>query len=247
MGQRVGELGEQVVVAEHAQPPLAPVELGADRPGEGHPVSGGAVTEHVVSGGLEPGLRVTGRRPGQPQSLGVAERRRLCSGAEVLEEQVVDHLTEEVLEVLHESGVGVGVTGDAEAAEHQVAELVGGGDGGAVEGPERRPQPLSALGPLLGRGVEEQGEEVGVGVGAIGVGKGALGVDELGADPLAQLLAGGPAEGDDQHLLQRGDALGDEAGHERPDRPGLAGARARLEQRGAGGQWAADVEDLLLS
>ena len=37
-------------------------------------------------------------------------------------------------------------------------------------------------------------------------------------------------------------ALGDVAGDQRGDGPGLAGAGARLEQRGAGGQRAADVE-----
>ena len=67
-------------------------------------------------------------------------------------------------------------------------------------------------------------------------------VSELRADPLTQLLARRPTEGDHQHLLQPGLALGDEAGDQRADGPGLAGAGARLQQRRAGGERSADVE-----
>ena len=69
-----------------------------------------------------------------------------------------------------------------------------------------------------------------------------LGLDQLGPDPLAQLLAGRAAERHDQHLLERRDALGDVAGDQGADGPGLAGAGAGLEQGGAGRQRVADVE-----
>ena len=71
-----------------------------------------------------------------------------------------------------------------------------------------------------------------------------LGLDELGAHPLAELLARRPAERDDQHLLEAGDALDDVPGHERADRPRLARARTGLEQHGAGGQRVGDGEGL---
>ena len=38
------------------------------------------------------------------------------------------------------------------------------------------------------------------------------GLDQLVADPLAQLLAGRPAEGDEQHVVEQRLALGDVAG-----------------------------------
>ena len=74
------------------------------------------------------------------------------------------------------------------------------------------------------------------------VGQRTLGLDELLADPLAELLAGRPAEGDHQHLVEAGVPLGDVARDQRADGVGLAGAGARLQQRGAGRQLAEQVE-----
>ena len=69
---------------------------------------------------------------------GVSSRRR--SG----EVEVVDDLGRELLEVLDEGGGGVGVARDAEAAQHELAELVDGRDGGRVEGRPARPSAAAA-------------------------------------------------------------------------------------------------------
>ena len=68
--------------------------------------------------------------------------------------------------------------------------------------------------------------------------------DELVTDPLAQLLAGGPAEGDEQHVVEQRGTLGDVAGHQRGQGVGLAGAGAGLEHRRGrtGGQRCQQVE-----
>ena len=162
-------------------------------------------------------------------------------GAEV---EVVDDLAQQVVEVLDQPGPAVGVAGDPERTEHHRAELVGGGDGRGVEVGQRVGDPAVPERPFAGVAVEEQLDQVGLlDRGQRGVsGQRALGLDQLGPDPFAELLAGRPAERHDQHLLERADALGDEAGDQRADGPGLAGAGAGLEQGGAGRQRVADVE-----
>ena len=67
---------------------------------------------------------------------------------------------------------------------------------------------------------------------SVGSSKARRGVDDLTADPLAQLLAGGAAERDQQHLVQRRDALGHVAGDQTGQRERLAGARAGLQHGG---------------
>ena len=71
-------------------------------------------------------------------------------------------------------------------------------------------------------------------------------VGDLAAHPLAQLLAGRPTERDEQHLVQRGLALGEIARHQTGQRERLAGARAGLQHRGGafGRQRAEQVESL---
>ena len=56
-------------------------------------------------------------------------------------------------------------------------------------------------------------------------------------DALAELLAREPGEGDDEQLLERTGLVGDVAGDEGRERPRLAGASARLDERRA--RWAA--------
>ncbi len=127
--------------------------------------------------------------------------------------------------------------------EHHRAELVGGRDGGGVEAAERVAEPLPS--PLAAPRPARRGAAATRSLGSVTdrrVGEHPLGLHELGADPLAQLLARGAAEGDDQHLLERGDALGDVPRDQGADGPGLAGAGAGLEQRRAGRQRVADVE-----
>ena len=66
--ERVGELAEQVVVAEHAEPPLAPVHLGAHRAGEARPARAAGVGRLGGACGLERGLRVADRGRGRSRS-----------------------------------------------------------------------------------------------------------------------------------------------------------------------------------
>ena len=140
VGEGGVEAGEQVVVAEQPEPPLAPVELTAYVAGELHPRLPGRGGAGCVG---DVGLRVADG--GAPELEGdvAAERRRLAVGGEAAEVEVVDHLDHEVVEVLDEPGTGLGVAGDTERAQHQLAELMGGGDGRAVEVGERVAQPLA--------------------------------------------------------------------------------------------------------
>ena len=200
----------------------------------------------VLVDGLEAGLRVADRGPRDRERLGVVEDRTVGGEGERTEVEVVDGLLDQVVEVLDEAGARVGVARDPERVEDHRAELVGGGDRRGVEAGQRLGDPAVAQPALLGVPPAQQGDQLRVG-GRVDARDGIvaehpLGLDQLGPDPLAELLAGRPAEGDDEHLLQPGDPLGDVAGHQRADGPGLAGAGARLEQDGAGGQRVPDVE-----
>ena len=68
---------------------------------------------------------------------------RVLHVAEPLEVEVVDDLADQLVEVLDQGDAGVGVAGDAERAQHQLAELVGGGDRGRVEAGQRVAQPAA--------------------------------------------------------------------------------------------------------
>ena len=172
--------------------------------------------------------------------LGVVERRcgAHADGAQV---EVRDDLVDDVGVVLDECRPGLDVAGGAEAAEHGVAEAVSGGDGGLVEACDGAPEPTSALGALGLGCVQQEGQER-VGLGRAADGEGGVGLHEALAHAVLQLGARGSAEGDDQQVVELGVALGDQSGDERGDGPGLAGAGAGLEQRGAGGQRVGDVE-----
>ena len=69
-------------------------------------------------------------------------------------------------------------------------------------------------------------------------------IDDLAAHAVAQLLRGRPAEGDQQHLVQRRHALGDVPGDQTGQRERLAGARAGLQHGGRplGGQRTQQIE-----
>ena len=237
----VGELAEQVVVGEDPQLPLAALELGTDRLGERDPQAVGGLPPGV--GGLDAGLRVGDRGlPRDGQRLGVGEGRLALAVGEGAQVEVGDHLAEQLVEVLDQAGPGIGVAGDAQGSQDHRAELVGGRDGRGVEGGERLDDVAVGRPSLLVAAVAEQPHQVGGVVAGPVVAERAFGLDQLGTHPFAQLLARGPAERDDEHLVEPGDPLGDVAGDEGADGPGLAGAGARLQERGAGGQLATDVE-----
>ena len=237
--ERVGEPAQQVVVGEDTAQVLAAFDLAPDGGGEVHAEGGVGARRGVER--RQPGLGVADRSPGQLEGDGATERRLVGRRPEPLQVEVVGHLHHQVVEALDQLGTRVGVARDPERAQHQLAELVGGGDGGAVEPGQGVGDPLAALRDVVTHQVGEQR------VGRVDrgrVGEGPLGSDQLVADPLAELLARGPAEGDHEHPVEGGDALGDVAGDQRPDRVGLAGAGARLEHRGGrvGGQRPEDVE-----
>ena len=83
---------------------------------------------------------------------------------------------------------------------------------------------------------QQREHRVRAGPGGGRVGQPALGRHQPLADPLAQLVGGLPAEGDQHQLGQLGPALGQVAGGQRGDGEGLAGAGAGLQHGGAGRQ-----------
>ena len=246
--ERVAQLAEQVVVGEDAEPSLAAVHLRAHGAGERDPPPGHR--RAVLSRGLQPGLRVVDDPAGDGQRRRVVEHRIVLVEREGPEVEVVDRLLDEVVEVLDQPRAGVGVAGHAEGVEHHRAELVGGRDGRRVEPHQRVDHPPVGHATLLVVVGQQHRHQVGRPVAhsrrTLGrvVAEHPLGLDELGAHALAQLLARRAAEGDDQHLLQPRDALDDVPRHERADRPGLARARARLEEHGAARQRVGDREGL---
>ena len=71
------------------------------------------------------------------------------------EVQVVDDLGDQVVEALDQRDTGVGVAGHAKRFQHQLAELVGGGDGRRVEARQRVAQ-IAARARALVVGAVEQ-------------------------------------------------------------------------------------------
>ncbi len=242
VGQRVGELHQQVVVAQHAQSSLAGVDLGEHVEGELHPcrrLGVGRLGERLP--GLDDGPRVADDLAGDPQRH-VARPRRGAVPGEAGEVEVVDHLGGELVEVLDQGRGRVGVAGHPQAAEHELAELVDRGDRRRIEGDERVGEAARPPTPLLVVGVEQPRVQVVGPAVADGVVEHVGRLDERRTHPLAQLLAGRAGEGHHEHLVEGRLARGDVLGDERGDGPRLAGAGTRLQQRGAGGQWVEDGE-----
>lgn len=218
-----GEVGEQVVVAEHPEPPLAAVELLAHQSGEAQaPGVGGAPLEGA---GVELGMRIFGDGPGDLAGALAGEGRR-APGGEAADVEVVDDLVAQVRQVLDESGVLVGVAGDTQPPQHELAELVRRRDRRRVEVGQCVAKPPRPLGHLLGRALAQQGDDLVVG-GQVGVGHVPVHVPQVLADSLAHLPGGGAAEGNDEHVLEPHDSLGDVPGDEGTDGPRLARAGAR--------------------
>ena len=143
--------------------------------------------------------------------------------------------------------VALDVAGDAEAAEHLLAEAVGGGDRRRVEVGQRAREPLAPRAGPPPRGPSASSrDDLVASLGAAPASAALerlLGADEPLAHAVAQLAGRHARERDEQQLVERR-ALGDVARRERGDRVRLAGAGARLEHGDAGRQRAADVERL---
>jgi hypothetical protein len=227
--RRIRQPGQQVVVVQDAEPALALLEFRAHRGRE-----------------LDPHRRVrAGRRIDRPQfgvgaaddlarqmQRGVVGQQRLVAFlAEVREIQIVDDVGHHVLEALDQLHSGIGVPGHAQTPQYKLAELVRGRDGGGVEPRQRVTEPLPAHVDLVGSARHQVGEQRVVSC-AGRIAQRQKGIEDLGAHPLAQLLAGCAAERDQQHLVQRRHALGQIAG----DQPGqgerLPGACAGFQHRG---------------
>ena len=146
----IGQPGEQVVEAEDAEQPLAPLQLPEDVVGEGAADAGLGLRGRVDR--CEPGARVAHHLAGELERLGAGELGSALHVAEALEVEVVHDLGHELVEVLDEGHARVRVARDAERAEHELAELVGRGDRRRVEPGERVAQsggarPLSSSDP----------------------------------------------------------------------------------------------------
>ena len=106
-----------------------------------------------------------------------------------------------------------------------------GGDGRRVESGERIGQAFTALREFFG-GAGEQVPQHLVLTDQVGVVEGGDGVGDLPAHPVPQFLGGGPAEGDEQHLIQRRHTLGDVPSHQRGQREGLPRSGTGFQHRG---------------
>ncbi len=242
VGQGVAQPGEEIVVGEHRSPALAPLDLVAHGAGQAPAHGPLGVLGRVLR--LDHGVGVPHRLVADAPGLGPAEGRNVPGAVEAADVEVVDHLGHQVAQVVGEGDVELDVAGHAQAAEHVLAEPVGGGDGGGVEVGQGHGQVAPAGLDLFGRAGGQQGQDAvvgGRGHAGQGPGQPVLGGDQAPADAVTQLAGGHAGEGDEQEVLEPG-ALGHVAGGQAGDGEGLAGAGAGLEHRDPGGQGPAHVE-----
>ena len=129
--QRGGQPGQQVVVAEDAEAAFAALQLGQDGPRELDPDALGRASAYSSGTSRVCGLPTT--LSGELQRGGAGDGRLLRGTAEATEVEVVDDLGDKLAQVVDQGDAGVGVTGDAERAQYELAELVRRRDGGRVE------------------------------------------------------------------------------------------------------------------
>ena len=203
--QRGGQPAQQVVVPEHALPPLAPVDLGPHRRGEGSRQAAALVRSSPVGASVACGSSITVRANDNAvawSKIGSVGRRR-----ERADVEVVDHLDDQIVQAFHQLDVGVAVAGDAKAGQHVLAELVGGDDGRGVESGQRAAQPLAPARDLLVGGRRPAAHApVVAGPGGGRIGKRPFGQHQMPAHPFAQFLTGRPTECHHQQLVQLGRA-----------------------------------------
>ena len=227
--QRIGQPGEQVVVAEHAAAALADFQFGQNIFREVDAHRGAGVRWRLLRSELR--RRMLDHLAGQPKRVFVVQQRVVAVEAEVAEVEVVDDLGDQLVEALDQRHTGVAVACHAERLEHHLAELVRGGDGRGVERRQRVAQPLTTVATFVVTAVEQMRDHLVVADGRRIV-ESHDSVDDLAPHAVAQLLRRGPAERDQQHLVQRRLALGDVAGDQTGQRERLARSCARLQHGG---------------
>ena len=196
-----------------------------------------AFAKSTRTAGSKPGGGFSGRSsvcgvaddlPREIECLVAGERWIVFLLAEVRQVQVVDDLGDDIVEALDQLHTGIGIAGHTKRFQHQLAELVCGGDGRRVEARQRVTQPQLALGQLVGLAVEQMLDHLVV-PDERGVVERQQRLEDLAAHPLPQFLAGRPSERDEQHLVQGRDAFGDVAGHQTREGERLAGARTGFQ------------------
>ena len=227
--ERVGQSGQQVVVAQDSAAALADFQFGQHGPGEVDACRGAGSRLRIPR--TQFGARVTGHLAGQGEGLLVVDLRFLPVPAEPGQIEIIDDLGDQIVETLDEFHPGIGIAGHSQRGQHDVAELVDGGDGGGVEIGQR----IGEVGPpslvFLGIALQQPGDHLVVS-DQCGIAETCQGMGDLTAHPLTQFLGGGPAEGDQQHLVESGHPLGEVAGDQRGQGEGLAGPRAGLQDGG---------------
>ena len=224
--QHAREQPEQVVVVAHARPALAPLELVDRGPGQPHALPGGG--GRVGVRGLEPGLPVADRRARDHARVtpsascggsapGAANLRTYRSSTTSRSRSSTDSTK------VTPGSWSPAMPSPSSTDEQKLCVVTivarSKSDSAAHQAPP-------ALGELV---VGHRAQVLDQRVAAGRSGQPAQRDRQPLAHPLAQLLGGRAAEGRQHQLRQVGDALGDVAGGERRDGPGLAGAGARLE------------------
>ena len=228
-GQRLGQPGQQVVVAEDSAAALADIEFGEDGIGEVDARRG--ATARLRIPGAQLGRRVAGHRAGQGQRVRVGDRRFVTVAAEPGQVEVIDDLGDQFVEALDEFDPGVGVTGHPERGQHQPAELVDGGNGGGIEAGQRVEQVGATLAEFRWGALQQPVDHLIV-PRQLRIVESRCCIGDLATHPVTQFLGGGPAEGDQQHLVQPRHTLGDIPGDQCGQCEGLTGTGAGLQHGG---------------
>ena len=136
------ESGQQVVVPQDAAHPLAPIDLVAHGPREPEP-DGGQAFVGTVRFGNQSCLTVLHHRACQILRVAQGHRRGRCAALSPLAQvEVLHHLGDEIVQVVHEFRPGVDIAGGAQSDEYLLAEPVRGHHRGGVERTQRPDQPI---------------------------------------------------------------------------------------------------------
>ena len=223
-----GQSAQQVVVADDAAAALADFQFGQNGFGEIDPCGGPGVGIGVARSQL--GRRILHHLAGEFEGVPVVQQRRLAQPAEAGEVEIVDDLCDEFVKAFRQCHAVVGITGHPQRCQHQAAELVDGGNRRRIETGECIGEPGATLREFIGRARQQVAHHL-VLARQIGVVESGQCVGDLTAHPVPQFPAGRAGEGDQQHLVQGGRALGNIAGHQTGQRERLAGSGTGLQHQ----------------